>query len=331
MFKELLIKKTIILFGINDEIKKITPYFDYFNFVSSPSEVKYIAKVEFLNHNSVVIRITKEKHIESKLIEKQCAFSQKLMSLGINTPKRHKVNGKYVGVIKYKNHILNVTIEEYVNENLKKLNKKLTYDVGVLMGFMHKISEIHKLKINSTGYVFNLLGSNDVIGYDKLIELNEKYQLDNHRIQDIKNKYDLYLNSLKEKLKSLEKYAVQGDLYFDNLTYVDDELWVYDYNIACDEYLIVDMVIQGLLLAYEADYEEDLSVEEYFNVFYQGYKTQRQLSKLELEIFNLIWPMANALWFTKIHIKENSLESLLKDNKMEQAKKNIELICNKLN
>ena len=41
--------------------------------------------------------------------------------------------------------------------------------------------------------------------------------------------------------------------------------------------------------------------------------------------------MANALWFTKIHIKENSLESLLKDNKMEQAKKNIELICNKLN
>ena len=69
------------LFHIEGEIIKIFSFYDYIDFDKKPSEVKVIAKIEFMDRKPLVIRVTKEKHIGNELAENQSVFSQELIAI----------------------------------------------------------------------------------------------------------------------------------------------------------------------------------------------------------------------------------------------------------
>jgi Ser/Thr protein kinase RdoA (MazF antagonist) len=141
-------------------------------------------------------------------------------------------------------------------------------------------------------------------------------------LEEINQEYHILFNEISQKVQQLNKYAVQGDINASNVSLKDGELYIFDFNIACDEYLIIQAVLEGLCLSYEEKYSDHSTVEERFIAFISGYQKERQPNQTEKELIPLIYKVANTLWFTKIQYHNDSIESLLQQSN-DQAVKNI--------
>lgn len=318
-YSKQLVLNGLQLFNIESEISKIEPFIDYFDLKKNPSEVKFIAKVEFTTRLPLVIRITKETHIDNNLAEKQSIFSEKLRRLGIQTPKRYSINNKFVLEFSYEGHTMNYALEDYVGVSKKKLNLQHLNKIGSLLGRMHSLSEENNIKLDTIGHVFNLLGVNEVIKLEKLVELHDEYNLDKTCLREIQEEYNLKLSIVSNKLEGISKYGVQGDSSISNLVLNKEEIWIFDYNIACDEYLVIQFALEGLLLCFEEEFEDNHSFDDRYDSFTKGYFKERNLSPIEREVYPVILKIAKAFWFTKIQFKEDSIEELLKNSKFKQV------------
>ena len=325
-----LINRCLNVFGVTDKVESSSTFISYFDFERIPSEVKMIAKVNFENRMPLVVRVTKEDHIDNLLAERQSAFANRLRLEGINTPLKFNVNGKFVIEQEYNGHLLNFSLEEYVTPHIEKLNLGLMYEIGKTLGKMHAVSEDNKFKLNTLGYVFNFLGKNEVVRFDKLKELSLKYPIQLDLVDKIEEKYNSIISNVSNLLSTIPKFAVQGDINASNLSIKDNKLWVYDYNIACDEYLVIQFVIEGLLLTYEEEYDDNSTYDERFEFFIKGYYKERNLLPKEKLAFPLIYKVSKALWFTKIHIKDDSIEELLKMRKYSEVNKCLDDMINQL-
>lgn len=58
---------------------------------------------------------------------------------------------------------------------------------------------------------------------------------------------------------------------------------------------------------------------ELFKIFLSGYRSKRLLSDLEEQALQHIYPLSEALWFTKIVYKETALCYLLEKDDMNQV------------
>lgn len=314
-----LIYKALELFSIKDIVVDYSTYISYSNFERQPSEVKIIARVNFPDRNSLIVKVTKEDHINNLLAEKQSNFADRLRLNDINTPLKYNLNGKYVLEWDYHGHTLNFSVEIYIGSHIEKLSTDSIYEIGKLLGKMHKISVEDSLKLNTIGYVFNFLGKNEVVRFDKLKDLCHSYPVQEDLIDKIEEKYNLSIAKVTDLLSFVAKYAVQGDINASNLSKTDKRIWVFDYNIACDEYLVIDFVIGGLMLSYEEQYDDNSTQEDRFESFAKGYLEERKLLKNEELAFPIIFKVARALWFTKIHINNDSIEELLKKSEFSKV------------
>ncbi|MBO4932793.1 MAG: hypothetical protein J6I42_11480, partial [Clostridia bacterium] len=128
--------------------------------------------------------------------------------------------------------------------------------------------------------------------------------------------------ALRSVWDRLPKAAVQGDISINNLVYGKDELTVFDYNNAGDEVLVSDLVMEGLLTAYEMDLPEGTDPgcrEQFFPALLNGYLSRRQLSDEEADAAWIIYTLYHALWFTRIIYNENSLGKLVEKEDYESA------------
>lgn len=221
------------------------------------SEMKMIIKVDFVNRSPVVVKFLRENRHPHNKIENQSKFSEYLRNQGILTPKRYTSGDNHCIKYKLNDMCLDVTVEDYLGEEIKTIDFKLAYKIGQLMARIHYISERGNCHIGANT-IFNVVGYNEVIGYDKFVELGERGKIDSEMYQKIKKVYSDKLKRIKLLWDKLPKYATQGDCSINNLTYIGEELGIFDYNIAGDETLIGDMVLEGLLTANEMDLAEGL-------------------------------------------------------------------------
>lgn len=297
----------LALYNINEQI------YDYKFFINmydeETLEMKVIVKVEFINRRPLVVKFVKENNHPGNIIQKQSAFSEYLRQQGILTPKRYMSGESYCIKFQFHNLILDVTVEDYFGDEIKTIDFKLAYKIGKLMAKIHSISEKGKCQIGSST-IFNVVGYNEVSGFDSLVKLGESVKIDSALYEKIKKIYNEKLEKIKLSWNKLPKCATQGDLSINNLTYVGEEIGIFDYNIAGDETMIGDMVLEGLLIANEMDLAEGLSETDYpelFRCFFNGYTVERPLTCDEKNVLNDIYAISSGLWFTKILYKENSL------------------------
>lgn len=97
---------------------------------------------------------------------------------------------------------------------------------------------------------------------------------------------------------------------------------VFDYNNAGDEVLISDLVLEGLLTAYEMDLPCGTPTtyrEKIFPAFLEGYLSIRHLSEMESTIAWEVYTLYHGLWFTRVVYNDNSLEQLVKNGDYDAA------------
>lgn len=309
----------LALYNITEPICNFKFFINGYN--DKTSELKVITKVEFINRKPLVVKFIRENNHPHNIIEKQSAFSEYLRSEGILTPKRYMNGGKYCSKFLLDNLYTDVTIEDYLGEEIKSIDFKLAYKIGKLMAKIHCISERGNCHIGSNT-IFNVVGYNEVSGFDKFVELGETNKIDIVMYRRIKSIYTTKLEKIRLLWDKLPRFATQGDFSINNLTYVGEELGIFDYNIAGDESLIGDMVLEGLLTANEMDLADGLSEtdhEELFRCFFNGYTDERPLTDVENSVLRDIYSISSGLWFTKILYHENSLSKLVERNECDKV------------
>lgn len=320
----------LALYNITEQISDFKFFINWYN--DKTSEMKVIAKIDFVNRSPLIVKLVREDRHPHDVIEKQSKFSEYLRNQGILTPKRYMSGDSYCIKYKLSDIYLNVTVEDYFGEEIKTIDFKLAYKIGQLIARTHIISEKGNCHIEANT-IFNVIGYNEVIGYDKFVEFGENGKIDSEMYQKIKKVYSDKLERIKLLWDRLPKYAIQGDCSINNLTYIGEELGIFDYNIAGDETLVGDMVLEGLLTANEMDLAEGLSDTErieLFRSFYNGYINERPLTVDEENVLSDIYAISSGLWFTKIDSNENSLTKLVERNECDKINLLLQEIYNTL-
>lgn len=278
---------------------------------------KLIFRVDTVANGSYVIKLHHSKPMQTAMIEEQSRFSEKLRQEGINTAERFSVSDDYCHTIQLRGKSFNATLERFMGDEIKAIDQKTVTSMAELMAQMHTCSETHDLHL-STGTIWNMLSqSTDVSrGYEyfkalKSMPIKKSAKFDQLIYQDIMSQYDKRLWALEKAQSKLPTFAVQGDFSTNNMTISDKGLSIFDYNIAGDEALICDAVIQGLFVSREMDLKSGLKEADrpmLFDTFMSVYTENRPISKEEKAIMNDVYALADSFWFTPILFSDNSLK-----------------------
>lgn len=317
------VKSVLELYGFPRDVREQKVYINY-NGEHGDGLLKVILSVCIGDDRRVVIKMLRESEgldAERDKIERQSIFSEKMRSSGIRTPRRYMLNGRYCNQIEVNGRACNVTVEDWCGEELTLINPEIAFSIGSLMGRMHRISLENQYEIGC-GTLFSAAYWNDVDAYSEFCRICEDCRLDQMLVEQIKANHDEKLDAIRSVWERLPKAAVQGDISINNLVWQDRVLTVFDYNNAGDEVLVSDLVLEGLLTAYEMDLPDGESKEfreNLFPAFLKGYLSVRRLSELEAETAWNIFTLYDALWFTKIVYQEDSLAEMVKRHEFDRA------------
>ena len=233
--------------GLNDISNVLTLYdinfgicsYKYFinSFDERKSEAKFIIKVDLNNKKSLIVKFIHQGRNSHDIIEEQSRFSEHLRMCGVLTPKRYKNDDVYCITYPLNGLTLDVTVEDYIGEEIKVTDNDLAFKIGQLMGQNHCIAEKDNLHINACT-IFNVVGYNEVSGYDEFLKFGNDGLINKAVFNDICYVYEKKLNLIKSVWDSLPKYATQGDYSTNNLAYVGDELGIVsDSGMECNSWM----------------------------------------------------------------------------------------------
>lgn len=314
--QETVIHSILDLYGLDTEFREQKEYINY-NGEHGDNLVKIICSVLLDRGRRVVIKILHEQGdllTARAKIEKQSEFSEFMRQHGIKTPMHYKANGNYCNEYFYDNLPCNVTVEDWCGEEIMEITPDIAYKIGVLLARMHVLSLENKLQIGC-GTLFSAAYENDVDAFEEFCNIGNNENLDQRIVAQIKQLHGEKLNAIRNAWSDLPKAAVQGDISINNLVYGEDELVVFDYNNAGDEVLVSDLVLEGLLAAYEMDLPEGTdpsSREQLFLTLLDGYLSVRKLSEKEAETAWTVYTLYHSFWFTRVLYRDDSLEKLIK-------------------
>lgn len=315
MFPQKDIEALLKMYGFDPAFSEQTEY------ISNDREngnnyIKIILSVLLESGKRIILKIRHEDDDIRKdrtKTEKRSAFSELMRQNGILTPRRYMADGRFC--IEYEYHGLpcNITAEDWCGREITEIDAEISYKIGELMARMHLISLKNKCRIGC-GTLFSAAYWNDIDAYEQFCEICEDKHLDPFTVEQIKALRNEKLEALRAVWDRLPKAAVQGDISINNLVYGEDALTVFDYNNAGDEVLISDLVMEGLLTAYEMDLPEGTEPgcrEQLFPALLKGYLSRRKLNREEADAAWTAYTLYHSLWFSRVHYDENALEKLV--------------------
>ena len=316
-----LLQGILINYGFEEEIVRSQAYIHK---VKQNRWVKLIHGVTLKDGRRLVIKIVREDDDfsqEQKKVENQSNFSEIMRKNGINTPIRYQTGGRYTMEIPYEGIMCLTTVEDWCGEEIKEINGELANNIGKLMARMHILSLENKCVIGE-GTLFSAAYTNDVDSFSDFCRIAEDPMLDQSVISQIKSMREEKLHRIRLVWETLPKSAVQGDISINNLAYAGDGVIVFDYNNAGDEVLVSDLVLEGLLTAYEMDLPggtPESYREQLFPSLLKGYLSVRALNEAERAVAWEVYTLYHGLWFSRIVFNDDSLDSLVKMGNYEAA------------
>lgn len=304
------------ILNLYDVHERVVDQKTYIHAIEDNGRMKLIFRVILTNGRSLVIKILHEDddvQKEMHKVEKQSCFSEAMRSRGIMTPARYTTDGKYVAAFTYRNLPCIVTVEEWCGEAIDEITTDVAYQIGELMARMHTISLANKCEIGC-GTLFSAAYQNDVDVFAIFCKITKNEKLDQAVVKQIVTLHDKKIEYLRSVWKMLPKAAVQGDISINNLVQSKCGLIVFDYNNAGDEVLISDLVMEGLLTAYEMELPcgiSDSYREKLFPAFLNGYVSIRPLSATERKAAWEAYTLYHGLWFKRIVYNDGCLEKLV--------------------
>lgn len=299
-------------YHIDSKVKQISELQRYYYERNNPEskEVRLITKIELEDALALVIRFKNESDVTIELIENQSQFAAMMRKRGINTPYQYQTDGKFAKWYNIGGYDVIVTVEQFVENEIKIVDAATAKKTGELLAKMHTISEDNNIHIDND-VLFNPFTDNDLFDFrtfatlESVLEDEDKIIFDN-----IINTYNMYMDILTP-LKNYPKYAVQGDISDCNLYLsCNGDIGIFDFNRSGDNILYCDAVMQAVFEARLMDYPEDKGSdfeEEILTAFLEGYSSVRAFSIEEERWYPYLCAIIDAFWSADIRWNKDSL------------------------
>ncbi len=282
---------------------------------------KLIVSVTLTDERRLVVKLMRDHEAfaeQGTITENQSMFSELLRSNGIRTPQRYTACGRYCTITMIEDIAYHTTLEDWCGVELPYIQMDIACKLGALMAQMHTISFQSGFRIGR-GTIFGEAPNNDFDAYPDFCRIAEDPRLDQAVASQIKALYEQKTACVHALWHTLPIAATQGDLSVNNIARgADGELTVFDYNIAGDEAMVSDMVLEGLFLAYQMDLPPECPPdyrETVFPAFYEGYLSIRSLTENECTVAWELYTMYHSLWASTT----DELEALAAAEKYEEA------------
>lgn len=297
-----------IIHGING-ITELQRY-NYERKDPASKEVRLIVKIALDNGAPLVMRFKNETDVTIELIESQSRFANLLKENGVITPEQHMANGRYANWYNIGGYDVIVTVEEFVENEVKLVDSAIARKTGALLARTHAIAEQYDIHVKND-VLFDPFAHNDLFAFDAFMSLENALDGEGKALFDrIVDKYNEYMEVLAP-LKSQPRYAVQGDISDCNLYLTaEGDVGIFDFNRAGDNVLFCDAIMQAIFEARLMDYPED-STEDFesqiLNAFLDGYRSVRSFTQEERELFPYLFRIVDAFWSFDMLWREDGL------------------------
>ena len=307
--------------------------YNYENHDPDSREVRLILKLLFLDRNPLVIKFKNEMDVTGELIEKQTEFSQHLLESGVPTAHFYRSLGKYVINRSISGYGVLITLEDFMNGEIKTIDPSISEKTGRLLALMHTIAEKDDCHVQSP-VLFDPFAKNDLFSFEKFTDLRCYFHHeDASRFTRICETYQSRMRALGG-ICAMKKYAVQGDISNCNLYETNTgEVGVFDFNRCGENVLFCDAIMQGIFQSRLMDYDRELT-KEYsellFDRFLMGYHHIRPFTLDEREAISHLYAVVSAFWLPQIEYDDNSISKLLEEGKDVEASMVLEKIARRI-
>lgn len=283
-------------------------------------EVRLIIKVELNNQLPIVIRFKNEPDVTLEIIEEQSRFASLLLKNGIETPKQYSCDGNFAKWYSIGNYDVIVTVEQFVEGELKYIDTGIAEATGRLLAKTHNIAEQADYHVNNK-VLFDPLQENDLFSIDEFLRYKDQLMsIEPDLYKSIIRQYEECLNRISV-FRDEPRYAVQGDISDCNLYKTEDgKIGMFDFNRCGDNNLYFDAIMQAVFVARLMNYPDNYagkSEELILPAFLNGYNSERPFSDKQKSIYPYLYAIINAFWSTDIVWNDNSLRHLIEASNKE--------------
>lgn len=296
-------------------------------------EVRLIIKVELSDGMPLVMRFKNEHDVTLELIEKQSGFAELLLENGIPTPVQYKSAGHFAKQYVINGYEVMVTVEEYVDGEIKCVDLELAKETGRLLARTHAIAKKYNVHVENK-VLFDAFDENDLFSVNAFYALKDQIRDEDKTLfQSIMEKYREYMKIL-EPLKKEPRYAVQGDISICNLYLTaNGDLGIFDFNRCGDNYLFCDAVMQGVFEARLMDYPKEhtkADEDDYFTAFLEGYQENCPFSDEQKNRLPYLCAIISAFWSADMIWNDDSLKNKVKKGNHAAVHKWLEVIYERI-
>lgn len=286
---------------------------------------RYIYKIETIDKKQWVCRISNEIKYTQSLINQQSSFAMFLWFNGMITPYKLLSKEGYCAKIYIDNELYNVTLEEYLGNDITEVSLSLFYEMGKILGKMHKLSPEFYMKINYST-VSKAIQTKEA-SFDKILKKLNRQIKDNYLIDNIAKLHNNLILELSDAWCLLPHGAVHGDLgIFNNMVETRNGIGIIDFNLAGDEVYLGDVLASFYSSIHKYDWADKINkidLDKALNYFFKAYGAERRFQDLEKKYYSKVAALFDGIFYCKSLIdKCNKNEDL---NTLEQWEKAIDL------
>lgn len=323
-------------YGIVSEIDSISELQRYHYERDDPdsNEVRLIVKVVLKDASTLVMRFKNEKGVTKELIESQCLFADVLRQNGIDTPTQYRADGNFAKRYMIGGYDVIVTLESFVDNEIKIVNEEIAKKTGELLAKTHVIAERCDLHIEND-VLFDPFAHNDLFAFDAFMTLENQLSGDDELFfRRIVDRYHSYMEVLAP-LKMRPRYAVQGDISDCNLYLTEQgNVGIFDFNRSGDNDLFCDAVLQSVFEARLMDYPDDIDDDfeaKILSAFWDGYCSVRTLTADEQKMYPYLTAIIDAFWSADVRWNDDSLLAAHRSGDDEGVRRWLSTIMSRLN
>lgn len=278
-------------------------------------EVRLIVKAILSDGRAVVVRFKNEHDVTRELIESQSRFAALLRANGIATPALYSAGEDYARWYSLSGYAVIVTVEEFVEGEVRIVNEEVARKTGALLARTHCIAEAHDCHVDNA-VLFDPMAANDLFNHASFTEHAAQLSAIAPELYvGIECEYGKYMTRL-DWMRSEPRYAVQGDISDCNLYHTSDgSIGMFDFNRCGDNTLYGDAIMQAVFEARLMDYPDGCAADNeqrILSAFLRGYDSMRPFTAQQREAFPYLYAIISAFWASDVRWSDDSLLSALK-------------------
>lgn len=259
-----------------------------------------IFRIETSREN-LVCRLCGEGACPGWLMERQARFSDLLCREGVPVAGMLKVGASLCADIQIEGNAYHVSLEQYLGVELTQANLSTFWEMGSLIGRMHRISQAYSAKIGIS-YVASAIKTGRA-SFARILGKASPAFVDEDWVRQLGSMHDELVAALVPAWDALPAGAVHGDLgIYNNLMQTESGLGIIDFNRSGDEAFLGDALSAYYASAHKLGWQERLSSipeAETLRAFFSGYGSERTLTADETASYPLAAALFDGLFYCK--------------------------------